>query len=169
MLQFSNRSFHLSRWIVAAPNTLNRFANFGKKAHWSRGGRIPGRLHSSFTRPSLRVNDMGTKHKSSSIATSSVQATNGNHSALPPTQILPPKKKATSRPINPTAAAIKPTRHPNRRGKVDTNPDHNVDIADGQGALRASTDAEEHEEASEIKSTNGPPAWSKTDEWQQNC
>ncbi len=38
-------------------------------------------------------------------------------------------------------------RNPSRRGKVDTNPDHNADIIDGKTALRASPDAEAKGEA----------------------
>ncbi|KAH7323639.1 UV-endonuclease UvdE-domain-containing protein [Rhexocercosporidium sp. MPI-PUGE-AT-0058] len=45
-----------------------------------------------------------------------------------------------------------------RRGKVDTNPDHNADIVDGQYALRASPDADERGEAFDAASLAPAPA-----------
>ncbi len=47
-----------------------------------------------------------------------------------------------------------PKRKASRRGKFDTNPDHNTDIVDGRTALRASPDADEKDEAFDIQKIN---------------
>jgi UV DNA damage endonuclease len=74
---------------------------------------------------------------------------------------MPPKRKRSfvasvpavvihETPILPPGSVIKPPppkRQASRRGKVDTNPDHNADIVDGKTALRASPDADELGEA----------------------
>lgn len=51
----------------------------------------------------------------------------------------------------------KPGRQPSRRGKVDTNPDHNAAIIDAPEALRASPDADEKGESFDIKKPVGAP------------
>jgi len=69
-------------------------------------------------------------------------------------------------PILPPGSAIKPLppkRQASRRGKVDTNPDHNADIKDGKTALRASPDADELGESLDVKRiVPGPKAPLKT-------
>lgn len=96
---------------------------------------------------------------------------------------MPPKRKrsstaaATARedsfpgllhetPILPLSQAIKPPapkRQASRRGKIDTNPDHNADIVDGKTALRASPDADERGESLEVGKVNsGPKTPAKT-------
>lgn len=73
------------------------------------------------------------------------------------TPILPPKKET---PILPPPAPqpkpAAPKRAASRRGKVDTNPDHNAEIIDGKAALRASPDADEKGEALDVRKINGP-------------
>jgi hypothetical protein len=159
MLRFSYRNLRLDIWTIKIPSTLNRFATIGKEAHWRCGSKVTG-LRSPFSRPCLRINDMGTKRKSSSIATPSADLTNSDHPALLPATILPPQKQAISKPIRRTTA-VKPTRQPGRRGKVDTNPEHNVDIIDGQEALRAIPDADEDVDGFDIKPANKRPAGPK--------
>ncbi|KAL2062851.1 hypothetical protein VTL71DRAFT_5923 [Oculimacula yallundae] len=82
---------------------------------------------------------MPPKRKRSTAAASAIdQAPNGTHETpiLPnSTPKPPPLKKRAS-----------------RRGKVDTNPDHNADIIDGKYALRASPDADEKGEAFDVAS-----------------
>lgn len=52
-----------------------------------------------------------------------------------------------------------PSRRASRRGKPDTNPDHNADILDGKEALRASPDAQGQGEALDLnKIENAKPA-----------
>jgi hypothetical protein len=149
----------LDKWTIKIPSTLNRFATIGKEAHWSCGSKVTG-LRSPFSRPCLHINDMGTKRKGSSIATSSTDLTNSGHPVLLPATILLPQKQATSKPIRRTTA-VKPTRQPGRRGKVDTNPEHNVDIVDSQEVLRASPDADEDAEGFDIKPANKRPTGPK--------
>ncbi|PVH83209.1 UV-endonuclease UvdE [Cadophora sp. DSE1049] len=75
---------------------------------------------------------------------------------------MPPKRKRSTAPAeevalngvheSPILPSSTPTAPPlkkrvSRRGKVDTNPDHNADIVDGKYALRASPDADEKGEA----------------------
>ena len=90
---------------------------------------------------------MPTKRKRSSLATATAPANN-----LPPfiheTPILPPISPTTVKP-----SATK--RQTSRKGKIDTNPDHNADIVDGKTALRASPDADEKGEALDIEAVNG--------------
>jgi UV DNA damage endonuclease len=61
----------------------------------------------------------------------------------------------------PPSSTIKPPapqRRAFRRGKIDTNPDHNADVVDGKTALRVSPDANEKGEALDVqKVSNGPP------------
>jgi hypothetical protein len=84
--------------------------------------------------------NMAPKRKRSSVAASA---------AVPPvlheTSILPPGSS-----LKPPA----PKRQASRRGKIDTNPDHNADIVDGKTALRASPDADEEGEALAIEKIN---------------
>lgn len=129
----------MNKWTVNIPNTLNKFSTVGRKVPWSGRGRA-ARFRSRFTKPYLSATDMGIKRKNSSIATASASTKNDGHSALPPAPTLPAKRRAISKAITPIAA-VKPTRQVSRRGKIDTNPDHNVDICDGQEVLRASPDA----------------------------
>jgi len=79
---------------------------------------------------------------------SSVAASPGFAPVLLQTPILPPERS-----LNPPA----PKRQASRRGKIDTNPDHNVDIVDGKTALRASPDADEEGEALAIEKINTRP------------
>lgn len=83
---------------------------------------------------------------------------------------MPPKRKRSSVAIPAVengvketpipvlnATSIKPPpakRRPARRVEVDTNPDRNGDIMDGQAALRASPDADEKGEAMAIDKVN---------------
>ena len=62
-------------------------------------------------------------------------------------------------PILPPTPAIKPpiARRASKRTKIDTNPDHNGDIVDGNTALRASPDADEEGESLDIKKIVEPP------------
>jgi UV DNA damage endonuclease len=63
-------------------------------------------------------------------------------------------------PIPPPNSATKPPTpkgQASRRGKIDTNPDHNSDIVDGKTALRASSDANEEGASLEIWKVNGGP------------
>jgi UV DNA damage endonuclease len=86
---------------------------------------------------------------------------------------MPPKRKRSSvaapagvppvlhgTPILPSGPSLKPSapkRQASRRGKIDTNPDHNDDILDGKTALRASPDADEEGEALAIEKINTRP------------
>jgi len=56
-------------------------------------------------------------------------------------------------PIHPPSSAkpSAPKRQSSRRGKIDTNPDHNADVVDGKTALRASPDADEKGEALDVQ------------------
>jgi UV DNA damage endonuclease len=86
---------------------------------------------------------MPPKRKRSSVATSSDTRT------VRETTIFPP------------GSAIKPAptkRQASRRGKIDTNPDHNAEIMDGKAALRASPDADEKGEALAIEKVIAAPA-----------
>jgi UV DNA damage endonuclease len=60
-------------------------------------------------------------------------------------------------PPNSATKPRAPKRQASRRGKIDTNPDHNPDIVDGKTALRASPDADEKGESLEIWKVNGGP------------
>src|ERR1700712_4107090 len=89
--------------------------------------------------------------------------------------IMPPKRKRSSvaaatapengpmlhrTPIPPPKSSTKPPapkRQASRRGRIDTNPDHNADIIDGKTALRASPDADENGESLEVEKVNGAP------------
>lgn len=86
---------------------------------------------------------------------------------------MPPKRKRSSVVVTPTvdetSAAILPPIHPSsikpparpsrqssRRGKPDTNPEHNVDIIDSKTALRASPDGDEPGESFDLKKIGVP-------------
>ena len=90
---------------------------------------------------------MPPKRKRASLATATAAINN-----LPPvlhgTSTDPPTLDAT---IKPPA----PKRQASRRGRIDTNPDHNADILDGKTAMRASPDADEKGEAFDITAING--------------
>jgi UV DNA damage endonuclease len=92
---------------------------------------------------------MPPKRKQSSVATSA-----GFAPVLHETESLPP---------GPSLKPPAPKRRASRRGKIDTNPDHNVDIMDGKTALKASPDADEEGEALAIEKINtGPTTPAKT-------
>lgn len=152
MLKFSLGGFHLSRWIVTASNTVNIFAVIGRKAPYSGGGKGAG-LRSSYTTSYLHFNNMGPKRKSKSIVTSSTNAINANHLDLASNPNLLPKRQTRSNPTRP-ASARKTTRQPCRRGRVDTNLDHDMNIVDGQETLRASPDDGENAGAFHVKRAN---------------
>jgi hypothetical protein len=78
-----------------------------------------------------------------------VTATSAPANGLPPILNETPIPLPNSA-INPPA----PKRQASRRGKIDTNPDHNADIVDGKTALRASPDADENGEALEVDKVN---------------
>jgi UV DNA damage endonuclease len=82
---------------------------------------------------------------------SSVAAVSASNDSLAP--ILPTGKSSQTTSIKPPA---RPSRQSSRRGKVDTNPEHNADIVDGNTALRASPDADEIGEAFDIKKIEVP-------------
>jgi UV DNA damage endonuclease len=88
---------------------------------------------------------MPPKRKRSSVA-APTSPENGTPTVLHETPIPPPKLAR-----KPQAAK----RQASRRGKIDTNPDHNADIVDGKTALRASPDADEKGEALEVGKVNG--------------
>lgn len=90
---------------------------------------------------------MPSKRKRSSLAAETAPE-NGVPPILHETPI-PPPNSATKPPA--------PKRQASRRGKIDTNPDHNSDIVDGKTALRASPDADEKGESLEIWKVNGGP------------
>ncbi len=90
---------------------------------------------------------MGAKRKSSTQAANVVAI---NH---PTTPILLPIKKTVSKPA--ARPASRPRLESSRRATVDTNPDHNAEIVDGQDALRASPDAGEKVETFDTKKVNG--------------
>jgi UV DNA damage endonuclease len=92
---------------------------------------------------------MPQKRKRSSVAASA-----NFTPVLLETPILPPQPS-----LKPPA----PKRRASRRGKIDTNPDHNIDIMDGKTALRASPDADGEGEALAIEKINtGPITPAKT-------
>lgn len=76
---------------------------------------------------------------------------------------MPPKRKRSSAAASTKTASetpiLRPKRQASRRGKIDTNPDHNADVVDGKAALRASPDADEKGEALDVKKVaSGPPS-----------
>ncbi|KAM3077640.1 hypothetical protein ACMFMG_006969 [Clarireedia jacksonii] len=89
---------------------------------------------------------MPPKRKRSSVA--AVSASNDS-----PAPILPTGNSNQTTSIKPPARLL---RQSSRRDKVDTNPDHNADIVDGNTALRASPDADEAGEAFNIKKIQVP-------------
>ncbi|KAI9640947.1 hypothetical protein NHQ30_010788 [Ciborinia camelliae] len=86
---------------------------------------------------------------------------------------MPPKRKRSSAAVTPLvddastsllpssqSTSIKPparfSRQSSRRGKPDTNPEHNADIIDSKTALRASPDADEIGESFDLKKIEVP-------------
>jgi UV DNA damage endonuclease len=90
---------------------------------------------------------MPTKRKKSSLATAEAP-TNSLTPVLHDTPIHPPSSVTT---IEPHISERKRS----RRDKINTNPDHNADIADEEAALRASPDADEKGELLGVKPVNG--------------
>lgn len=66
------------------------------------------------------------------------------------TPILPPGQSTLVQP------PARPSRQSSRRGKPDTNPEHNADIVDSKTALRASPDADEAGESFDLKKIEVP-------------
>ncbi|KAB8302194.1 hypothetical protein EYC80_005639 [Monilinia laxa] len=86
---------------------------------------------------------MPPKRKRSSVATTP-EVSSSSTSILPlnqPTLVKPPAR---------------PSRQSSRRGKPDTNPEHNADIVDSKTALRASPDADEAGESFDLKKIEVP-------------
>ena len=71
---------------------------------------------------------------------------------------MPPLQPPNNDPIKPSA----PKRRVSRRAKVDTNPDHNVEILDGNAALRASPDADETSESLDVAKVVAPMTPART-------
>ncbi|KAN0117646.1 UV-endonuclease UvdE [Hyaloscypha variabilis] len=90
---------------------------------------------------------MHPKRKRSSTAAATAHE-NGVVPMLHETPTLPPT--STIKPPAPKTQA-------SRRGKIETNPDHNADIMDGKTALRASPDADEKGESLETGKVNRGP------------
>ena len=94
---------------------------------------------------------MGTKRKKSSFAETTIYR---DSVIIQPPLTLPPKGISEL----PSGQAVShPARCLSRRGKVDTNPDHNAEIIDGPEALRASPDADDAGEAFDPKKVQGRP------------
>ena len=89
---------------------------------------------------------MPLKRKRSSVAkiASAVNIPTISHE----TPILSPRPAVNRAP---------PKQQAYRRGKIDTNPDHNADIVDGKTALRASPDADEKGESLDVKKVAQEP------------
>ncbi|TVY35202.1 UV-damage endonuclease [Lachnellula subtilissima] len=89
---------------------------------------------------------MPLKRKRSSVANiaSAVNRPTISHE----TPILSPRPAVNRAP---------PNRQASRRGKIDTNPDHNEDIVDGKTALRASPDADEKGESLDVQKVAQEP------------
>ncbi|KAJ8070096.1 hypothetical protein OCU04_000493 [Sclerotinia nivalis] len=83
--------------------------------------------------------EMPPKRKRSSVATT--PTVDGAS-----TQILPPSQSTSIKP-----PPARPSRQLSRRGKPDTNPEHNTDIIDSKTALRASPDADDSGESFDLK------------------
>ncbi|RAL63356.1 hypothetical protein DID88_003780 [Monilinia fructigena] len=86
---------------------------------------------------------MPPKRKRSSVVTTP-EVNSSSTSILPlnqPTLVKPPAR---------------PSRQSSRRGKPDTNPEHNADILDSKTALRASPDADEAGESFDLKKIEVP-------------
>ncbi|TGO26709.1 hypothetical protein BPAE_0054g00170 [Botrytis paeoniae] len=66
------------------------------------------------------------------------------------TPILPSTQSTSIKP------PARPSRQSSRRGKPDTNPEHNADIVDSKTALRASPDADEPGESFDLKKIEVP-------------
>jgi UV DNA damage endonuclease len=95
-----------------------------------------------------KTTNMPPKRKRSSVADAATPA-NEIPTVLHETPIPPP---------NLSGKPPAPKRQASRRGKFDTNPDHNTDIVDGKTALRASPDADEKGEAFDIQKVKNRPA-----------
>lgn len=97
---------------------------------------------------------MPPKRKRSSAAPSNAVTAPIHETTIPPphhgTPILPPKHETHS----PKPAAAQ---RASAGGKIDTNPDNNGEILDGQADLRASPDAEEKGEAFDVRKVVGAP------------
>ncbi|CAL3968882.1 unnamed protein product [Diplocarpon coronariae] len=89
---------------------------------------------------------MPPKRKRISVA-AATNAVPNNRSTEPP--ILPPTTVSRAPPLKKRAS---------RRGKVDTNPDHNPEVVDGRYALRASPDAGEEGEVFDAAALAKPEA-----------
>ena len=103
---------------------------------------------STRNRPSQPPFNMPPKRKRSSVAATSTLST--GRPSIHETPMLPPFSSIANNP-----PSVK--RQASRRGKIDTNPDHNADIVDGKAALRASPDVEVVGEAVDMKQVNGGP------------
>jgi len=103
---------------------------------------------------------MAPKRKRPSLAAVPTKQADTLPPVLHETPILPPSNHDIPTPA-PGSRPPKPTRQASRRGKVDTNPDHNADIVDGPAALRASPDADEMGEALDVNKVNGGTANSR--------
>ncbi|ESZ99183.1 hypothetical protein SBOR_0390 [Sclerotinia borealis F-4128] len=86
---------------------------------------------------------MPPKRKRSSVAAG--PTVNGS-----PTPILPPSQSSSIKP------SARLSRQSSRRGKLDTNPEHNADIIDSKIALRASPDADEVGESFDLSKIEVP-------------
>lgn len=106
--------------------------------------------HLLFNRSRFQESRMPPKRKRSSAAGISTSAPVVNIPSVPHETPIPPPS-STKPPA--------PKRQSSRRGKFDTNPDHNADVVDGNTALRASPDADEKGEALDVqKVSNGVPS-----------
>jgi len=100
-----------------------------------------------YNRVRIQESRMPPKRKRSSAAAVS-NAAPIDAPFLPREPPIPPPSSAAKPPV--------PSRRASRRGKIDTNPDHNADVVDGKTALRASPDADEKGEALDVqKVSNG--------------
>lgn len=86
---------------------------------------------------------MPPKRKRSSVAAAATDDS-------PSTSNLPPSQLTSIKP------PARPSRQSSRRGKPDTNPEHNVDIIDSKTALRASPDADEPGESFSLEKIKEP-------------
>jgi UV DNA damage endonuclease len=103
--------------------------------------------YQSASRSPRKPFNMPPKHKRSSVA-----AATGPEGGFLLSCHEAPISLSTS-----TTKTPAPKRRASRRGKLDTNPDHNADIVDGKTALRARPDADEKGEALEVGKVNNSP------------
>jgi UV DNA damage endonuclease len=155
MYRLSYTGLHSSRLTLAIRQTKKSQLFARRVCHWPSAVRSAGCVDAFPQSPSRITVNMGTKRKKSSVAGMSSDLANGDSFIIKLPPILPPPKQVSSGASKP--APPKPTRQPSRRGKVDTNPDHNADIIDGKEALRASPDAEGKGEAFKPEKVNGRP------------